>query len=346
MVVLKEWRELKDDFNDTLIVGNGGSIAVSTQFQYNRLYDYGCKHELIKPKAVEVFDQFSKGLRDFEGILYRLWQADFINEKFEIAEIERKKVRKAYTDVRRALIDTVKGVHPVRSSLSDDKLRNIGCFLAEFTNVFSLNYDLTVYWALLKTKDILRTRFYDGFTTLPNRKQSSSISKLLFDKDLKTPAKDDVTNVYYPHGNLALYQTIGGEESKLVSNKSGLLAAITERWQRNDGQPIFVCEGSATDKVANISKSNYLSHVFLQELPAFKKSVTVYGWGMGRQDTHILEQLAKAKCGSAAVSVFRTGKSDKQIVKEINHMQEMLGEHANIVEVHFFDASSAGCWTN
>lgn len=346
MVTLKEWRELKDEFNDTLIVGNGGSIAVSTQFQYNRLYDYGCKHELIKPKAVEVFDQFSKGTRDFEGILYRLWQADFINEKFDIVEIERKKVRKAYTDVRRALIDTVKGVHPLRSSLSDDKLRNIGCFLAEFTNVFSLNYDLIVYWALLKTKNILRTRFYDGFTKQPNRKQSSSTSKLLFDKDLKTPAEADVTHVYYPHGNLALYQTIGGEESKLVSSKNGLLDSITNRWQRNDGQPLFVCEGSSADKVANISKSNYLSHIFLQELPAIKQSVTVYGWSMSSQDSHILEQLAKSKCVRAAVSVFREGKTDIQLEKEVSYLQEMLKEHANIFEIEFFDASSVGCWAN
>ncbi|MFM9745754.1 DUF4917 family protein, partial [Streptomyces brasiliscabiei] len=81
-----------------------------------------------------------------------LWQADYINQKFELAKIERDKVRNAYTDVRRALIDTVKDIHPDKAISDQQGLAHIGRFMAGFSTVFSLNYDLIVYWASLNAR--------------------------------------------------------------------------------------------------------------------------------------------------------------------------------------------------
>jgi len=143
-----------------------------------------------------------------------------------------------------------------------------------------------------------------------------------------------------------LYQTSGGEESKLASNRDGLLNTITKYWRDNDGQPLFVCEGSAAAKVTTISQSKYLSSVFQQALPASRKSLTIYGWSIGEQDTHILKQLALSNCQKAAVSVYRNGRNEKQLAKEKDSMSDMLRIYAGIKQVEFYDAESAGCWAN
>ena len=346
MVDLKEWRELHADYSDTLIVGNGGSVAVEPHFRYNSLYGHGCIHGLISVAAQQVFEQFTKDSRDFEGVLYRLWQADFINQKFELAKIESQKVRKAYTDVRRALINTVKGIHPDKVICDKQGLVQIGRFMAGFSTVFSLNYDLIIYWALLGNNQVNNRRFNDGFVSKNLHLSSKKLQKLFFNTQLSVEPEQGMTKVFYPHGNLALYQTKGSEESKLVADSDGLLNSITKRWRKNDGQPLFVCEGSATEKVAAISKSQYLSHVFQQALPSPKDSITIYGWSIGKQDSHILQQLALSKCSRAAVSVFAGDRTGEEIESEITRMRKMLKDYIGIESVVFFDAASAGCWNH
>jgi hypothetical protein len=343
---LQPWQHIKQDFSDTLIVGNGGSIALSPAFRYTDLYQNACKNKLVSEAAQQVFEQFSKANRDFERVLYSLWQADFVNQKLELAEDERKKVRKAYLEVRLALIKSVKEIHPDRTICTDERLSNIGRFMADFRTVFSLNYDLIVYWALLQANSNMAAQLRDGFSKISKRKYSSRIEKRLFDADFIQSSNNRTTKVFYPHGNLVLYQTSGGEESKLAANRDGLLNTITKYWRDNDGQPLFVCEGSAEAKVSTISQSKYLSSVFQQALPASRQSLTIYGWSIGEQDSHILKQLALSNCQIAAVSVFGDGKSEKQLAKEKDGMRDMLRTYAGINQVEFFDAQSAGCWAN
>ena len=37
-----QWADIEDAFNDTLIVGNGGSIAFFNKLDYKSLFTYGC----------------------------------------------------------------------------------------------------------------------------------------------------------------------------------------------------------------------------------------------------------------------------------------------------------------
>ncbi|WP_323914299.1 DUF4917 family protein [Aeromonas caviae] len=342
---LSEWRELQADYSDTLIVGNGGSVAVDPCFRYASLYQHGCAHDFISAAAQQVFDQCAKNSRDFERVLYRLWQADYINQKFELAKIERDKVRKAYTDVRRALIDTVKAIHPDKAICNEQGLAHIGRFMASFSTVFSLNYDLIIYWASLNASQANGWRFEDGFTIDKTRSPSTKLIKQCFNESFSAEPKPGMTKVFYPHGNLALYQTKKGEESKLAASHHDPLSLFTQYWRDNNGQPLFVCEGSAAEKVATINSSRYLRHVYQHELPRPKHSMTIYGWSIGKQDYHILEQLALSQCRRAAVSVFTGNKTPKQIEFESAHMEKMLND-AGIERVEFFDAASAGCWNH
>ena len=90
-------------------------------------------------------------------MLFSLWQADYINERFDVEKIEREKVRNGYVKVRRSLINAVKDVHPNHDEIATT-LKNVGEFVNHFSNVFSLNYDLTLYWASIQENSIDKRR--------------------------------------------------------------------------------------------------------------------------------------------------------------------------------------------
>ncbi|WP_298944085.1 DUF4917 family protein [uncultured Psychromonas sp.] len=211
MIEIKQWEDIKAEFSDTLIVGNGGSIAISSDFSYNKLYQWGKNNRYIKENAQGIFEHFSADKRDFERVLYKLNQADYVNKKVKITDSECKKVRKAYTDVRRSLIDTVIGLHPEQASVEKD-IHLIKQYLLNFKIIFSLNYDLLVYWAAQERIDVTDL-FLDGFSLKDNVKNSTS---LLFDETSFATIAGKNVQLYFPHGNLLLYNTKSDDEKKIT----------------------------------------------------------------------------------------------------------------------------------
>ena len=339
-----QWEDIKRNFSDCLIVGNGGSIAISSNFSYKKLYQWGKENKHIKEAAQEIFEHFSVNQRDFERILNKLNQADFINKKVDITKSEQKKVRKAYTDVRRSLIDTVKGLHPELTEVKNE-IDFVRQYLSNFNTIFSLNYDLLIHWATETQISFIDSFivFDDGFSKRDNVKNSTS---LLFDDEKQIHVIDKTTQLYFPHGNLLLYSTKLGDEKKITTNhKKDLLTALTKAWANNDSQPLFICEGDSREKLKQINTSSYLSHVYHQALPKAKESVTIYGWGMGTQDNHLLAQLKRANPMRVAVSIY-TGQDTESQEKEMKHALTALKDEVGIDSnnVTFFDSQSVGAW--
>lgn len=352
MPEIVQWNDIKRYFSDALLVGNGGSIALSDNFSYKSLYGYADKHDLLQKEAAAVFDKFYKKERDFERVLYRLWQADYINERFYVSKDERDKVRTGYTKVRRSLIDAVKDVHPPYKP-SETKLWNVGQFISGFRTVFSLNYDLMLYWASQQINENSRNLIKDGFTIKAPRNKNQKTRTFAFSNDiskLREPfgLNDTSTLVFYPHGSLLLYQTKAKRQERKITSSSedGLLNTITDFWSRNDGNPIFVCEGDSDRKLEAISGSQYLTHVFQEELPRGGKSLAIYGWGMGEQDSHIVKQLAQGQYQKIAMSIHTKNKSPNQLDREMDGYLSKLKQIVSPEHVKFFDSASDGCWKN
>ena len=60
MSEIVQWSAIKEQFQGNLLVGNGGSIALSRKFSYSSLYEYAKDKNLLKPEAVAIFDKFQK----------------------------------------------------------------------------------------------------------------------------------------------------------------------------------------------------------------------------------------------------------------------------------------------
>ncbi|MCW4152770.1 DUF4917 family protein [Halomonas sp. 18H] len=330
MTKLYAWNDLKEDFTDTILIGNGASIAIDSRFKYGSLLEQATESGAITEPVKSVFEYFET--TDFEFVMEMLWHAAHINSALGV---EHADLTNAYASVRSALIAAVRRVHPEYEEVQDI-IPRIGDFLAQFKTVLSLNYDLITYWAMLELNSRVRGHWFKD--CLVNGILDSRWSRL------REPyGAAGATLVFYPHGHLALASNLmGGEEKISASELNNLLSSIVDAWNSGDYSPIFVSEGSSRQKVNSIGRSRYLNTVYTEALPERKRTLTIYGWGVGKQDSHILRQLKAADIQRCAVSVYtRRPGVDEHCNAIRDRLRLYLGRS---VEILFFDSSSDGAW--
>lgn len=326
---IRQWKDIADQYGDALILGNGASVAVSNTFSYSSLLEHAVQRELISEDVKLIFDFFKT--KDFELVLRTVWQATNINAALKI---ENKRTKEAYLNVRESLIRAVRDVHPQHAAVAP-RLPAINEFLKKFKTVFSLNYDLIVYWTMMY-----------GFRIDDQHSFKDCFLDTSFADDwerLREPIRGDkaVTLVFYPHGSLALCRTKLEQERKIHGGEEGLLDAILDRWETEQVVPLFVSEGTSEQKVSSIRGSFYLSTIYREVLRGHYPTLTIYGWSLSEHDVHILERMKVSGVKQVAVSVYQGRQADCANAARI--IADKLG--ADVV-VEFFDSASEGCWIN
>lgn len=326
---IKQWNDIAEKYGDTLIIGNGASVAVNESFRYGSLLERARKDNLISDDVQQIFDFFNT--QDFELILRTVWQATNINSALKI---EDNRTGEAYLNVRAALIQAVREVHPQHDTVSLH-FPAIYQFLKRFDTVISLNYDLILYWTMMYGFNVK-----DGHSF-----KDCFISGEFYDdwEDLRTPIRGDdaVTLVFYPHGSLVLSRDKVETERKIHGGDARLLDTILTQWESAEVVPLFVSEGTWQQKVSAIRSSYYLSTVYREVLASEHPTLTIFGWGLGEQDMHILDRMKGAGVKSVAVSVYQNRQADCNDAAHV--IAERLGRD---VEVEFFDSGSQDCWIN
>lgn len=335
MADLLLWEDIADQFTDTLLLGNGASIALDNCFSYRSLLDHAQRQAWITADVQAVFQHF--GSTDFELVMRMLWHTFHVNRALGMPE---KRTQQAYLDIRQALIHTVRETHIDFQSISHH-LDAAQRFMGRYSRVLSLNYDLIVYWAML-----------EGNTTRGGRWFKDCWVSGDFDGDWGRFADpidtSDTTLVFYPHGNLVFATHPTGGETKLAVNAAAgsLLERIIAAWEDEDYLPLFVSEGESAQKEASIARNGYLTSVYNDVLVDIGPSVAVYGWGMAENDEHILRRLCGRRVGRMAVSIYRGGRSDADIDLECRRIERKVHQHNPRLRLSFFDSSSTGCWIN
>jgi len=317
-----KWLEIADEFKGgAILLGNGASIAVDERFDYRSLLDKARSDGLITNDL---------DTQDFERVLRMLWHAQNINKALSIRETETSST---YEALKTALVQTVQKVH-VPYERVKDKLLSIGNFLKSFQSVFSLNYDLIVYWTMTTTNDALgQTWFKDCF-------QSGS-----FDYDWRRYEKnylnaEGATLVFYPHGNLALAVNLDNREEKIKASSTDLLETVLSAWKAESHSPLFVSEGMSKQKQHSIGGSPYLATVYNSVFPDIGDRIVIFGWSMCLDsDKHILEAIKESKPSIIAISV-KNGKDNPDTLE--SRFRSVIQDDG--VVIRFFDADSEGCW--
>lgn len=325
--IIHPWNNIKSGYvNGTLLLGNGASMAISDKFSYSSLYKKAAATDLLSADVQQIFNYFQT--RDFELILRLVWHASKVNDSLGIPDDLTKQ---AYSNVRQSLIEAIQNVHPTFTEISPH-LPQMHDFLTSFNTILSLNYDLLVYWVIAFGLQLGHARACKDCFVYGS-----------FDDDWKKfrnpfRKENSRTLVFYPHGNLALARMIDDSEVKLEAAGTDLLSQIFNYWNDGDCVPIFISEGTSEQKVKSIRSSYYLSTVYKEVLSSNRETLTIFGWGMGEHDMHIMRQMKGSGINRIAVSVC----GQNQLY--CHHALGMIERNFGPCKVDFFDSSSRGCW--
>lgn len=103
--------------------------------------------------------------------------------------------------------------------------------------------------------------------------------------------------------------------------------------------PLFISEGSSKEKMNMIENNSYLNFVF-NEFYDIKEGITIYGSSLEASDQHIIDVLNRSKSiKHIAISIYTKGKTDEDIVEEINTYKLKLSKFlsGNNITLEFFD---------
>ncbi|WP_349618151.1 DUF4917 family protein [Azotobacter salinestris] len=321
---IHHWENIAGYFErGTVLIGNGASMAVDRGFGYASLLEEARRRNLFTAEVEELFRSFDTV--DFELVLRLVWHATKVNAALTIPD---EVTHRVYQDVRQALIETVRAVHPEHGEVVA-RLPSMYRFLKQFSTVLSLNYDLLVYWVMTYGLDIDdQHQFKDCFVHSEFDDDWSRFRDVYWERTN--------TLVFYPHGSLALCRNFVDHERKIHDRGAGLLWTILNTWENGSYIPLFVSEGTAAQKLAAIQNSYYLSTVYREVIPSLSGSLTIFGWGLGEQEAHLLQRLARANVTRVACSVH--GGNQRFCDGAYRTLRDHLGE----VDVVFFDSATAG----
>lgn len=289
---LHPWGDIKAKFEKcTLLLGNGASMAVWKKFSYPSLYDYARDADMLSSEDQAFFD--SANTRNFEQVLSNL---KISQETCKILNLPHELIEARYNSIRDALVSAVNDIHvDWRRIASISVLSKIRKILKEYKFIFSTNYDLLAYWSRMKESN------GKGFTDY-------FFNGTDFDITNTEIWKDDVTSILYLHGALHLYvDPLRGSTHKHIHNPAGY--NIQQLFSLRKGVPLFVSEGSSTDKLRSINRSDYLSFVY-QKFIDNRLPVVIFGQSLAKEyDNHILSAINSWKGHSVpvAISIYPSG---------------------------------------
>ena len=216
--------------------------------------------------------------------------------------------------------------------------RFLSLFLNSGGQIFTTNYDLLLYWVLMR-QGVANP--IDGFgRELENPVEAGAGEEPKWSDLIWGPHQSD-QNVHYLHGALHLFDT-GAEIVKEQYDSAGyLLENISARLSNND-YPIFVTAGNRDEKLAHIRHNRYLSHCY-DNLSAVDGSLITFGFNFGPYDEHIIEAVNRAaKFGTKQPPKLWSVYIGSYSEQDVEHIKSI--EHKFHTKVRIFDAKTANVW--
>lgn len=320
-----------------LLLGNGFSIACRDSFTYGRLLDEADLSRL----SVDGPALFAaEGTTDFEEIINSLRVAGRMATFYASTDPDFAARLAADADlVKAALAETLAQSHPDNvGEIEPSEYEKARGFLANFGHIFTVSYDLLLYWTLMQemTPTIAAD---DGFRADHDDPDAEWVRWDSYHGGTRTQ------NIYYLHGGLHLFEE-GPILKKLTFSRTtiALIDQIREALDR-EAYPLVITEGASAEKLARIRHNDYLSKG-LRSLAECQGSLFIHGHSLADNDAHVLRAIGgEGKFRALFVSLHGDPHSDSN---------EAIGSRAASIaaerpdfkplEVHFYDAESAAVW--
>lgn len=314
--------DIGKDETRSIMLGNGFSIACHKEFNYARLLDLadfgGASRRIHK-----AFKRLSTA--DFELVVESLREAESVLGLYGSFTRTRRRMKRDAERIQDALAEAISDVHPGRiDEVGDDSLDQCRDFLREYDEVFTLNYDVLLYWAILRS----RGHFQDGFRRVGHE---------------LVHQRADQQNVSWLHGALHFRERVVAgrptETTKLEWDRDTIVDGVRKNLRRGDF-PLVVMEGTWKEKQRRINRSSYLSACF-QRLRYLSGVLVTLGWAFSTNDKHILSALERSDITQMFVGLFGdpANASNSEVIGTASAFENRTG-----VPVEYWDVSTATVW--
>jgi uncharacterized protein DUF4917 len=306
---------------ESLLVGNGMSINVSSYFAYDSLYEEACKDfdGSLDKEDVAIFEEFST--TNFEVVLAKL------RDGISLADVlgrSQKPYRERFRSVQSALGAAVRRVHLEWTEVPSETLAAIKAELRRYDAIFSTSYDLLIYWSIGYNEDY--GNFCDCFWANDRNEFDPD------DCDLFPNARP----VYYMHGALHLIVEGSGITRKLTKSGQTLLDQFGKPIANDsEARPLLITEASPRDKLQAIEGNDYLAFAY-EQLQETDGPLVVFGHALGDQDRHLIDAINANPERPVAISMRRKSKG-----KLREQQSDIYGKlRVSASDIYFFDAAT------
>jgi hypothetical protein len=351
-----------EDCKRYLLLGNGFSISLFPKcFSYASLFREAKDQGLFvaTPELQEAFDLLTT--TDFEFVMKSLKAAGLLGALYEY---DGGKMAAHADLLKEVLVQAIAGRHPARpSEVTEGQFSASRAFLRHFIGldrekkyrgrVFSLNYDLLLYWTVLHDEidwdgqNVMERHnpdlhHDDGFRAPEDNWDAEYVAWEQF-------SASHEQSITFLHGALHLYER-GPELAKLCWERAGnkplmdqIRAALDE-----DKYPLFVSEGTTDFKLARINRSAYLSKAlrsFATCCTTKSAALFVIGHSLDDNDDHVLKRIRNGKIGQVFISIFGDPDNDanKRLFAKAETWVGARPEFAPL-QIDFIDAESLKIW--
>jgi hypothetical protein len=319
-----------------LLLGNGFSRACKDDiFSYEALYKQA-DFQALSPDVRAAF--VALRTTDFEIVIKAIRQTAQLARVYvqDRPELVHTLIRDA-DGLRDLLVDTIAKNHPARPQ-DIQKPRYEACrrFLDNFTHVYTLNYDLLLYWALMQDElsPFECLEFEDGF-----RKPEADADYVIWDS-----SSSHTQTIHYMHGALHIFDA-GAELRKYTwcNTEIALIDQIKAALD-NNSFPLFVAEDTHQAKMDRIMHSAYLGRS-KSSFEQISNDLFVYGFAFGESDDHILQLIGQNKVKHMFVGLYGDPQSpaNKKVVQRAESIKGRRHQH-HPLDIKYYQAESARVW--
>lgn len=320
-----------------LLIGNGFSIAYD-----KTIFSYDALNKFVEDSQDDLLNKLFKicDTRNFEQIMHQLEIAAKLVKEFEAKEVLTEKMVSASVVLKASLIEAIEKLHPEHVfKIKEEEIEMCAKFIMNFVNsfgyIFSTNYDLLLYWVLMKHGEKNSFDFSDGFGRDTLDEDGNAINEqkkpqLYWGKYM------DSQNIFFLHGSLPLFYDGVILTKETYDSKKTILENITKKMDKGSF-PLFVTGGTYREKLNQILLNPYLNFCY-QKLSDIEGSLVTYGFNFGQNDQHIINAINKAsknRLSSIYISVY--SKEDQDHIEAIKHKFK-------IKDINVFDAKTVRIW--
>lgn len=320
----------------SLLLGNGFSVACRHDiFTYKALYQQA-DFALLSDCAKEAFSAIDTV--DFEEVIRSLLVASKLAACY--ATIDPSLCERFESDadgLKNLLAFTIAKNHPeLPSDIPAQQYAACRRFLSPYERVYTLNYDLLLYWAIMQDEPQVPLPADDGF----RQPDIGPCEYVTWDMGEATSKQ----KLYYLHGALHIFDK-GSELRKFTWRGTGKRLVEQIRSALDEGMfPRIVAEGTSDAKLERIMHSAYLARG-LRSLQAIGNDLVIFGMALSENDEHVLSYVVDSKVRRVFVGVYGDPDaiSNKELIQRAQILQLRRGDHRPL-EVHFYDSASAKPW--